>query len=202
MNPTAQPKSKASQIIDELNKMLDNRTINEVALKRFKVEAERIKEKDLAKAFSILGMIACIENDLQNMHSYHKNAITYSNENIAELSHYVVSLMNRRLFKDVHIYAQKVYKKSPSNSKNLDILIRAVNELNLEEEFQKYIKKWENLVEEPHILVAFPEDNDDNLFQMLDNFDKLINNQPDLVLKPDPKLIELADNLVEGVEVN
>jgi hypothetical protein len=182
--------------------MLDNRTINEVALKRFKVEAERIKEKDLAKAFSILGMIACIENDLQNMHSYHKNAITYSNENIAELSHYVVSLMNRRLFKDVHIYAQKVYKKSPSNSKNLDILIRAVNELNLEEEFQKYIKKWENLVEEPHILVAFPEDNDDNLFQMLDNFDKLINNQPDLVLKPDPKLIELADNLVEGVEVN
>jgi hypothetical protein len=46
------------------------------------------------------------------------------------------------------------------------------------------------------------EDNDDNLFQMLDNFDKLINNQPDLVLKPDPKLIELADNLVEGVEVN
>jgi hypothetical protein len=57
-------------------------------------------------------------------------------------------------------------------------------------------------VEEPHILVAFPEDNDDNLFQMLDNFDKLINNQPDLVLKPDPKLIELADNLVEGVEVN
>ena len=202
MNPTAQPKSKASQIIDNLNEMLDSRTINEFALKKFKVEAEKIKEEDLASAFSILGMIACIENDMNNMHSYHKNAITYSNESIAELSHYVVSLMNCRLFKDAHTYAQKVYEKNPSNLKNLDILIRTVNELNLEDEFQKYVKKWENLKGEPHISVTFPEDNDDKLSQMLDKFDKLIDKQPDLILKPDPKLIELADSLVEGVEVN
>jgi len=38
--------------------------------------------------------------------------------------------------------------------------------------------------------------------QTIKALDILITQHPELVLKPDPELIKLADSLIEGVEVN
>ncbi|MBC8432556.1 MAG: hypothetical protein H8D96_11640 [Desulfobacterales bacterium] len=157
MSPTAQPLSKGAQIIAQLNELIQRKDADDFTLKRLKAEAEKIKENNLVDAFSILGMIACIEQDIENLHSYHKSAITYSNESARELSHYVVSLINSKLYEDAYKYSLKVFKKAPTDEKNLDILIKAISELNLEEEFGKYTSIWFDLKKEPHRLTIYPK---------------------------------------------
>lgn len=177
MTPTAQPLSKGAQIIAQLNEMVRSRDADEFTLRRLKSEAEKIKEKDPADAFSILGMIACIEKDIKSMHSHHKNAIAYSNESVRDLSQYVISLNNCRLFEDVYEYALKVFEKDPTNDKNLDILIRATSKLSLEEEFEKYTSIWFDLTKQPHKLKiyskALVESIDKAVDQMLTGKDNL-----------------------------
>lgn len=192
--------AKEDQIIGLLNRLIEGEA-DAFTIKKLKVEAEEIKKHNLPAAFSILGMIACIEKDVRNMHSYHKSALAYSEEGYFHLGQYVVSLMNCKLFQDAYTYALKAFEKVPTDLRVLDMLIRAINELgiDMEDEFQKYIEKWFELKGQPHKLVTFPEDNDEHLSKTLDKFDVLLK-QPTLVLKPNAELIKKADSLVEGVE--
>lgn len=200
MNIKAQPKTKAVKLIDKLNKMVIRREVNELELKRCKVEAEKLKKIDIARAFTILGMVACLEKDIEKMHSFHKNAIIYSPEDVVTIYQYVVSLANLDLFQDGYTWALKAYKKDPLYSDIIDILIKITNKLDLEDKFRIYTNKWLKLTKKPHFLVSFPEDNDGRLSKMFNGFDELMDSQSDLILTPDPELIKLADELVEGVD--
>ncbi len=46
----------------------------------------------------------------------------------------------------------------------------------------------------------FPEDDDESLSQKLSKLDELMESQPDLTVKPDSDLINLADELTQGNE--
>ncbi len=48
-------------------------------------------------------------------------------------------------------------------------------------------------------MIKFPEDDDETLSKMLDAFDKLIDETPDLMVKPDPKMMKLAEDLIKDV---
>ena len=82
------------------------------------------------------------------------------------------------------------------------MLIIALNKTNREEEFQKYINKWFKLEGKPHALVTFPEDNDEYFSEILDKITEMIDNHPELIVRPEPDLIKLADSLVEGIKIN
>jgi len=49
-------------------------------------------------------------------------------------------------------------------------------------------------------LASFPEDNEESLSQKLGKLDELMESRPDLIVKPDPDLINLADELTQGNE--
>jgi len=156
----------------------------------------------MAMAFTILGMIACLEGNIEEMHSCHKNAMTYSNNENFTMVQYATSLMNSGFFEDAYDYSLKVYKKDYLDMQNLNNLIEITNKLDLEDEFQKYVAEWEKATGEIHSLISFPEDNDEKLEAMLDKFERLINDHPDLIIKPDPEIIKLANDLVKGVGDN
>jgi len=160
MSPIGKPKTKESKLIKELNILVEKEKedIDEFTMKRLKSEAEKLKGKDAAAAFSVLGMIACIEEDIESMHSHHKNAITHSNEDIGDLYQYVVSLMNCKLYQEAYVYALKVYEKDPTKLDNLNMLISSTCELNLKEEFEEFTSKWFDLAQTPHILTIYSKD--------------------------------------------
>jgi len=201
VSPHTKPKTKADEIFEKINSMVGTGSANEFELKKFKIEAEKLKEIDIAAAFTILGMIACVEGDIEEMHSCHKSAIAYSDENWVK-SQYSISLLNRYLFQEAYIIAKEIYDNDPTLLKNLDTLIKATNSLDLEKEFQKYVAEWKKNTGENHSLISFSEDNDDELDKILEHFDDVIDRSPDLIVKPDPILIDLADELVEGVDIN
>ncbi|MGN7614121.1 hypothetical protein ACQZV8_18795 [Magnetococcales bacterium HHB-1] len=78
-----QPKTKTvkddlNRIIRRLVKILEDETINPFELHSFKLSAERMRHKDPDMAFTILGIIAGIEHDAENMHHFFKNAILHA----------------------------------------------------------------------------------------------------------------------------
>ena len=200
MSIKAQPKTVASKLINKLNKMAVRKEGNELELKRCKDGAKKLKENDIVAAFTILGMVACLEKDIKKTHSFHKNAITLSHEDVAEIHQYVVSLANLALFQDAYTWALKAYDKDPLNLNIIDALIKITNKLDLEDKFRIYTNKWLKLTKKPHFLVSFPEDNDAQLSKIFNGFDELMDSNPDLILTPDPELVKLADELVEGVD--
>ena len=205
MNPQAKLKSKGQEIVDKLNEMFDRKQINQFEIRKFKNEAEKLKQVDLPGAFTILGIIACIEKNTDDMHSSHKNAIAYSSDEdvkIVSMVQYVISLYNAELFEEAHVKSLGIYKEDPLFLSNLNMLIKITNRLDREEEFQKYVDEWKRNTGENHFSVDFPEDDEEHVDQMLDGFNSLINKHPNLLVKPDPKIVKLADELIEGVDVN
>lgn len=200
MNPTPVPQTKYNQIVECLNVILKSGSINELELKRYKNEAEKLKNHNPSEAFTLLGIIACLEKKIEEMHSYHKKALTYSNNPIYLLQ-YTTSLINVELFDDAYPYALEAFKNDQNNLQIIDALITITYEIDNYEELITYTSLWKKIKGEPHPYATFLEDNDDKLSQMIINFDELIKNKPELVVKPDPKLIKLVDELVDGVDI-
>jgi len=202
MCPLAQPQTKYLEIVEKLNKMLFSGEANEFELKRLKKEAENIKRTSPARSFTLLGMIACLEKDVDHMHSHHKNALHYSGDNQTYLQNYAVSLNALGIVDKAHEYALEAHQKDPKDHNVIGLLAKITNKLDMEDEFQRYIKLFNKLTGETHYLVSFPEDDEETLSKKLSTFDKLIDEQPDLIVKPDPKMMKLAEELIEGVAIN
>ena len=82
MSLMPQPESEVSNLMDELNRFRETSDFSELDLKRSKKNAENIKDKvDLAEGVGLLGMIACLENDIAAMRSYFVRAIQQSGGN-------------------------------------------------------------------------------------------------------------------------
>lgn len=199
---TLAPKPKDNEIVKRLNEMSKLGIRNDVELKRMELEAEKLKKTDMASAFNILGIICCMKGDIGNMHSHHRNAINYSNEESFYLAQYAISLSKSSLLVEAFQFMQKAYEKDQTELRVIDELIKLASKLSLEDEFNYYISKYEKLTCKEYPGLSFSEDDDERLSQMLDGFDVLIHEHPHLVVEANPDLIKLADDLVKGVEVD
>ncbi len=202
MCPLAQPQTKYLEIVKKLNKMLFSGETNEFELKRLKKEAENIKRTSPARSFTLLGMVACLEKDIDQMHSHHKNALHYSGDGQTYLQNYAVSLNALGIVDKAHEYALEAYEKEPDDPIVIGLLAQITNKLDMDDEFQKYVKLFHKLTGKKHYLVSFPEDDGETLSKKLSAFDKLMDEQPDLIVEPDPKMMKLAEELIEGVDIN
>jgi hypothetical protein len=201
--PASTPKSKIPEIICQLNEMIVSGNINEFTLKRYKAEAAKVKQSDLAAYFCVLGMIACIEKDDESMHANHKNSLIYSKNDPHYLAQYSVSLMNRKMFEQSYAFAKEAIEIDPLNEKALNLMVQTTNFLNnKEDEFYSYAAKWQKMKGEVHPLLAFPEDDPKKLSVMLYKFDELLDSCPNLISEADGSLFKLADELTQGVELD
>ncbi len=153
MSLKLQPASKVSSLIDEINLFLETQDFSEFDLKRLKKESEKVKKNvDVADGFSLLGMIACLEDDIDAMRSYFKRAIQQSGGNPLHRANYAKCLGYQGIHQDAYEQALRAYEKDQSCIDALDVLIKKTCFLNKIEEFEKYTKAWHKLTREDHIL--------------------------------------------------
>lgn len=204
MASLAQAKTKFEEFTDILNDMIRDRSErNDFQLRKIRLEAKKLVQDDPVQAYILLGMIACVENDMENMHRNHKNAIHLCN-NFDTNASYATSLLNSKLFHESYDMALKADKLCGDDIYDIiqitNILIKCCSSLDFEEELDNYLQKWKKIKNEDHPLY-FPEDNSDNLAEMFDCFDNLIIKHPDEIVRLDPEIVARAQKLVEGVEL-
>ena len=195
----AVPKSKKNDLIDEVNSLIRNDDRNAFAIKKIKFEAEKLKKINTADAFTILGMVACLEQDIEAMHSHHKNALRYSDEDWCRLQ-YAVSASNTGDLQTAYDQAFIVHEKNPENKGALDMIIAALGIIGDEDKFRIFTEKWKQLTGKDHPTTVFPEDDDTHLSKLFQVCEEIISTRPDLVSPLDPKLVNAVDKLVEGVD--
>ncbi len=148
--------SKMNEIIDEINYFNSSGLFTEFDLKRLKKEAEKVKDISLTEGFSLLGLIAALEDDLEAMHSCFKRALQQSSEGSFELCAYASALLISKSYEDAYKYALRAYKNDPSVLISLDVLIEALAATNRKAEFEKYAVLWRKNTKEDHLLTKIP----------------------------------------------
>jgi len=207
MLPQAKTKFKECiSILNEINELKHNDIFYSkekyiFQLNRVKIEAEKIKDNNPADAFALLGIIACLEDNIEEMHINHKKALSYE-DSPEHKEDYAISLLHSHLFDEAYKYFLDLYTKADKNDLLiLEGLIKYTAILNLNEEYDKYINQFKMLTGKEYDLKIFREDNEKILSNMIRAMDYHIDNNPDMIEEFDPDLFALAEELVEGVEI-
>ncbi|MGD9732838.1 MAG: hypothetical protein AB7U45_11710 [Desulfamplus sp.] len=203
------PKSKFSELIEVLNTLIPGKKDNQFQLIRIRKEAEKLKQSNPSEAFALLGMVSCIEQDIESTHKNHMNALHYENS-LRQKNLYAISLFKLDLFAHAYQYFVEIYQTTEKiDLETLDYLIRCAFLLDKDDEFNNYLIQWEKLNLHKHCLafseketnIDFLEDDSRYLKKILSNIDKYIKDNPDFVQEFDNELFSLADELVDGVEI-
>lgn len=191
-------------MVEELNIMSDSYDPNkhQFRLAQIKNEAERLRQEDPEGAYIVLGIIACMKNDIENMHRYHKNAIKCSAESLLSLKNYSLSLYKQEFFKESYIYCLKAHEQEKTNPDVLRDLLNIAFILGLDENYDKFKKKLDRLNVEYNDPKDFYEDDDAWLKETLTDVEEMLHKHPELVVKPDPEREALIDDLIEGVIID
>lgn len=203
MSPIAAPESKIQSIITELNEMASSGERNEFQIKRFKLEADKLRDKQPDVAFTILGMIACLEKNIDDVHRFHKNAIAYATEKVMVTMQYVISLLNLCMYEAAHSVLKELYKEYDEEIIVLDALIKNSAILNLIDDYRIYCDIYKKTTGKDHDSLPLSESFEDPQHdsETIDMFDALMEKHPEMVVSPEQDLVKLADDLVDGVEV-
>lgn len=96
------PATKCASMVEELNIMSSSYDPDkhQFRLAQIKNEAGKLKQEKPEGSYIILGIIACMKGDIENMHRYHKNAIKCSGESFNSLKNYCSSLYHQDFFKE------------------------------------------------------------------------------------------------------
>lgn len=195
------PKSKFEEIISELNMFVSSGEVDEVKLMRFKHEAEKLRKADPMRGFTILGMIACVKDDLENTRLYHKNAIAFAKGLTYPKFQYAVSMLNMMEFNEAYDLLLDLYKEDDSDLVVLDHLINVVAVLGKEKDFKKLCDTWHEVTGSEHSRVGLMDDNPVEDRKTLDMLDVMMETRAESVVAPSPELIKSIDELVNGIEV-
>ena len=119
----SQPQIEFMQSFGELS-VLTRRDITQgMKLARYKKNALSMLKKDPVCANTLLGLLACLEHDIESMHAYHKKAIE-SSESCFTLIYYAVSLEKSCLWNESARYALLALDYDPANLKILEAIIK------------------------------------------------------------------------------
>ena len=117
-----QPETKASELVDRLNELRKSGERNEVVLAGIKRDAKALARSDAYHANIILGMVACMERDVDKTIEYHSNALDISDDAYAN-SQFSTSLNNLYQHDMSLRYAEKAYRYAPDDLRVLWLYI-------------------------------------------------------------------------------
>ena len=200
----AQTQTIFSQLVEDINRLLraeDYCNISDLVFQRLKNSARKLVDIDPGQGYSIKGMLACLKEDIDEMHRCHLLSLRYGEYDYL-YSNYSASLENSFFFDDAYVYALKAYELAPGSEINLNRVIELADILEKEEDFQKYAAAYKKLTGNEVHMQQFIEDDPETLKRMLNGFNETIESYPELLVKPDEKLNALVDELVDGVELD
>lgn len=150
-------KTKENRVRTKIDELSEAGRPGEWEIIRLKKDAEEIKNAiDVAAGFSLLGLIACIEGDSEEMHRCHKNALHYSPENSLFLADYASSLTNSGLYESAYELFIKSYENDPADTEILDRVI-LLSILTMDKDgFDKFAEDWRRLTKKKHKYLGKP----------------------------------------------
>ncbi len=156
-NASATAASDINGMIDEINRYQSSLDFTEFDIRRLKRAAIKIKENvSVADGFGLLGMVACLEGDLEAMRSCCERAVQQSGGDPKHLYNYSRSLKYHNLYGEAEKEAEKAYERNPSHPGYLDNLIEIDCVLGRKDRFRRHVGEWFELRKKRHWLEAAP----------------------------------------------
>lgn len=88
----AQPKLKLSELAEQANGLALEPCLNDFELNKLRLEAKKLIQNDPRGAYITLGIIACIEENIDEMRESHENALRIAPNDSVALCNYARSL--------------------------------------------------------------------------------------------------------------
>jgi hypothetical protein len=118
----SQPQIEFTQYCHELRTISRRDVTQGIKLAKYKKSADAMLKKDPVTANTLLGLVACLEHDMESMHARHREAIGIT-ESCFSLMYYAVSLEKSCLWNESTRYALMALDHDPGNLKLLDATI-------------------------------------------------------------------------------
>lgn len=197
------PELKYNSIIEELNNIYYEYEYNkaEFRLAQIKKEAENRLQEDPVSSYTILGIVACIKKDEQEMHRCHKIALKCSGNALHSLDQYCWSLFKLELFNDCYVHLLQAHEMAPEEADFLKSLVLVSYFLDLKDSYEKFKEKLEHLGVSYDDPAEFNEDDEDWLEKAFCMTGEIISENPELIVVPDPEREALVDELIDGVVI-
>lgn len=130
------------QIFSELGALPRRDITQGIKLTKFKKSAQSMLKKDPVCANTLLGLLACLEHDIDSMHEYHKKAIALA-ESCFSLIYYAVSLEKSCLWNESARFALLALDYDPANLKILDAIIKLAPLTGRFSLFKRVLPQWQ-----------------------------------------------------------
>jgi hypothetical protein len=183
---TLQPNTIENQLIEEICRYIsEDRTPSQFEIARLKREAAKLKNGNRAVYAAIMGMIACLDNDIAECKKHHELAILLDGS-VEHYDSYCTSLYNLGRIQDAYLWAQKGLSIFPHAPK---LILSALKSAYFLELFDKVAEHYRALI--PLQLVDIDQ-------QVQDFFQNA-----EIVLSmgiPEPSLHRLSD-ILESIRV-
>ena len=142
---SAAPKSKTSKLIEQMNDLVIRRDRDELTLRRIKSEAEKLRSSDAFSAYILLGMLASLEYNADEMRANHLAALKLRPNDSNANFNYSTSLNNHCFYSEAREYAEKAHLGDPGDLQFLTWLIEKSLNFGRIREARKWLHKSEEL---------------------------------------------------------
>lgn len=140
---TLQPNTIENQLIEEICRYItEDRAPSQLEVARLKREAAKLKNGNRAIYAAILGMIACLDNDVEECKKHHQLAIRLDGS-VEHYDSYCTSLYNLGRIQDAYLWAQKGLRVFPHAPK---LILSALKSAYFLELFDKVVEHYQALI--------------------------------------------------------
>jgi len=121
------PLEKSTDLLNRVNALAGTPDLDELQLARLRREAESLKAHDAQGAFSVLGILSCLQRDIPAMRQQHEMAckLAGGDRYLNACTHYAISLMNAGLAWEAMEQAHKVWEARPDDLSALGLYLDA-----------------------------------------------------------------------------
>lgn len=120
---TAQLALASNALIDEINTLFRGRVVTDIATRRIRREAERLKAADARGAYMVLGMLDCLAWSENGMRENHERVLRLASSDFYVYLNYVTSLDRMNFVSEAYTRQQAVYNRWPNEPDVVDACI-------------------------------------------------------------------------------
>lgn len=120
---TIQPALAGNALIEEINALFRSRSVTEIATRRIRREAEKLKASDARGAYMVLGMLDCLAWNEKDMRENHERVLRLASSDFYVYLNYVTSLDRMNFVSEAYARQQAVYSRWPNEPDVVDACI-------------------------------------------------------------------------------
>ena len=139
----AKPKSKASQLIEQVNALRLQEERDDFTLRKIRKEVEDLRATDAYSTYMLLGMLASIEHDINGVRKYHSKALKMHPNDLEANTNYSTSLGHLGFYTEAREFAEKAYLADQADLELLDFLIEQSWVSGRIRDAHKWLERWD-----------------------------------------------------------